>query len=127
MVVGHEGDGTTTRVVAQDPDRPEIGSITLVFTGDPVELRQWIITDEGGGQTTVILVNPSTVQTGTIGLSGQNSLGTTYEFQNGMSLGGVLTYADYGDAEIDNGGEWGNVVGEYSTNRIIFLGANFGF
>ncbi|MBF9029560.1 outer membrane lipoprotein carrier protein LolA [Rhodobacterales bacterium HKCCE3408] len=55
MVVAHEGDGTTTRVVAQDPDRPDIGSITLVFTDDPVELRQWVITDEGGQETTVIL------------------------------------------------------------------------
>ncbi|MEM9318645.1 MAG: outer membrane lipoprotein carrier protein LolA [Pseudomonadota bacterium] len=55
MVVAHDSDGTTTRVVAQDPDRPEIGRIALVFTGDPVELRQWIITDQGGNETTVIL------------------------------------------------------------------------
>lgn len=55
MVRAHDSDGTTTRVVAQDPDRPDIGSIALVFTGDPIELRQWIITDQGGSQTTVIL------------------------------------------------------------------------
>lgn len=55
MVMDHGADGNTTRVVAQDPDRPEIGNIALVFTGDPVELRQWIITDQGGSQTTVIL------------------------------------------------------------------------
>lgn len=55
MVIAHESDGTTTRVVAQDPERPEIGTLTLVFTGNPVELRQWVITDEGGSQTTVIL------------------------------------------------------------------------
>ncbi|QBY01849.1 outer membrane lipoprotein carrier protein LolA [Rhodophyticola sp. CCM32] len=55
MVIGHNSDGTSTRVVAQDPERPEIGQITLVFTGDPVELRQWIITDEAGSDTTVIL------------------------------------------------------------------------
>jgi hypothetical protein len=48
MVVGHEFDGTATRVVAQDPDRPEIGTLTMVFTGDPVELRQWVVTDQGG-------------------------------------------------------------------------------
>ena len=57
MVIGHEFDGTATRVLAQDPDRPEIGTIELVFTGDPVELRQWIITDSTGAQTTVILGN----------------------------------------------------------------------
>ncbi|PWK60033.1 LolA family protein [Roseicyclus mahoneyensis] len=55
MVIGHRYDGTATRVLAQDPDRPEIGTIELVFTGDPVELRQWVITDNGGGETTVVL------------------------------------------------------------------------
>jgi outer membrane lipoprotein-sorting protein len=55
MVVGHVEDGTTTRVTAQDPEHPEYGSIEMVFTADPVELRQWVITDDAGGQTTVIL------------------------------------------------------------------------
>lgn len=55
MVSEHSFDGTSTRVVARDPQRPNIGSITMVFTPNPIELRQWIITDEGGSQTTVIL------------------------------------------------------------------------
>ncbi len=55
MVVGHTQDGNTTRVRAQDPDNPEYGSIEMVFTGDPVALRQWIIRDDAGGETTVIL------------------------------------------------------------------------
>jgi outer membrane lipoprotein-sorting protein len=55
MVVGHVGDGVTTTVRAQDPEHPEYGSIDLVFTADPVELRQWIINDSNGGSTTVIL------------------------------------------------------------------------
>jgi outer membrane lipoprotein-sorting protein len=55
MVVGHLEDGTSTRVRAQDPEYPEYGSIELVFTSDPVELRQWVITDDLGSQTTVIL------------------------------------------------------------------------
>lgn len=55
MVVGHTEDGTSTRVRAQDPEHPEYGSIELVFTADPVELRQWVITDDLGAQTTVIL------------------------------------------------------------------------
>ena len=55
MVVGHSEDGTSTRVKAQDPDNPEYGSIELVFTASPVELRQWVITDDVGNQTTVIL------------------------------------------------------------------------
>jgi outer membrane lipoprotein-sorting protein len=55
MVVGHTADGTSTRIRAQDPEHPEYGSIELVFTAGPVELRQWIITDDLGAQTTVIL------------------------------------------------------------------------
>jgi outer membrane lipoprotein-sorting protein len=55
MVTGFTSDGTTTTVTAQDPDNPEYGNIQLVFTANPVELRQWIVTDEAAGQTTVIL------------------------------------------------------------------------
>ncbi|MEL6960934.1 MAG: outer membrane lipoprotein carrier protein LolA [Pseudomonadota bacterium] len=55
MVTGHTSDGTTTTVTAQDPDNPEYGNIQMVYTADPVELRQWIVTDDTGQQTTVIL------------------------------------------------------------------------
>lgn len=55
MVVGHKEVENTTRVVAQDPENPAYGTIELVFTASPVELRQWIITDDVGNQTTVIL------------------------------------------------------------------------
>lgn len=55
MVVGHRVEGDTTRVTAQDPEHPEYGTIELVFTADPVELRQWVIIDDSGGQTTVTL------------------------------------------------------------------------
>jgi len=55
MVVGHREDGPKTIVVAQDPENPDYGSIELVFTANPVELRQWIITDGSGSRTTVIL------------------------------------------------------------------------
>ncbi|MEM1430983.1 MAG: outer membrane lipoprotein carrier protein LolA [Pseudomonadota bacterium] len=55
MVVGHAVDGPSTVVTAQDPEFPEYGTIRLIFTSNPVELRQWVITDESGQQTTVIL------------------------------------------------------------------------
>jgi len=55
MVTGHSGDGTTTTVKAQDPENPEYGDIQLIFTSEPTELRQWVITDSAGGQTTVVL------------------------------------------------------------------------
>ena len=55
MVVDHFSDGTTTSVVAQDPEHPEYGNIRLVFSANPTELRQWVITDDTRAQTTVIL------------------------------------------------------------------------
>ncbi|MGD9916859.1 MAG: outer membrane lipoprotein carrier protein LolA [Paenirhodobacter sp.] len=55
MVVGHTSDGKTTTVVAQDPEHPEYGTIRMVFSDSPVELRQWVITDDSGAKTTVIL------------------------------------------------------------------------
>lgn len=50
----HE-DGVKTLVTAQDPEHPDYGTIQLVFTANPTQLRQWVITDEGGQQTTVVL------------------------------------------------------------------------
>lgn len=55
MVTNVASDGTTTTVTAQDPENPQYGNIQLVFTANPVELRQWIVTDDMGTQTTVIL------------------------------------------------------------------------
>jgi outer membrane lipoprotein-sorting protein len=55
MVTNQTSDGTTTTITAQDPDNPQYGNIQMVFTGSPVELRQWIVTDDVGSQTTVIL------------------------------------------------------------------------
>ncbi|MFO8126676.1 LolA family protein [Yoonia sp.] len=55
MVTNVVSDGTTTTVTAQDPENPNYGSIQLVFTANPTELRQWIVTDDVGTETTVIL------------------------------------------------------------------------
>ncbi len=55
MVTAKVSDGTTTTVTAQDPQNPEYGDIRLVFTADPVQLRQWVVTNGAGEGTTVIL------------------------------------------------------------------------
>lgn len=55
MVVGHSEDGKLTVVTAQDPAHPEYGTIALGFASNPVALRQWIVTDQAGAQTTVVL------------------------------------------------------------------------
>ena len=55
MVKGHSFDGEATIVTAQDPKNPEYGTIQMVFTDNPVRLRQWVVTDGGGGRTQVVL------------------------------------------------------------------------
>lgn len=55
MVVGHAEEGKLTVVTAQDPDHPEYGTIAMGFSANPIALRQWILTDQAGAQTTVLL------------------------------------------------------------------------
>ena len=55
MVVGHDFDGTATIVTAQDPENAEYGNIQMKFTDAPVQLRQWVVNDSSGSQTTVVL------------------------------------------------------------------------
>lgn len=55
MVVQHTNDDVTTSIVAQDPDNPQYGNIRLNFSANPTELRQWVISDDMGRETTVIL------------------------------------------------------------------------
>ena len=43
------------RVTAIDPDAPEQGSITMIFSDTPLELRQWVVVDAQGLETTVAL------------------------------------------------------------------------
>ncbi|OJH44934.1 MULTISPECIES: outer-membrane lipoprotein carrier protein LolA [Paracoccus] len=54
MVTGHSEKDNATIVTAQDPQRPQNGNIQMVFS-NPTELRQWIVTDDSGQKTTVIL------------------------------------------------------------------------
>ncbi len=55
MVVGHSEEGALTIVTAQDPKHPDYGTIALGFSANPVALRQWVVTDQAGAQTTVLL------------------------------------------------------------------------
>ena len=55
MVVGHAETGPLTTVTAQDPEHPELGRIEMAFSAAPVTLRQWVVTDETGARTTVVL------------------------------------------------------------------------
>ena len=55
MVTGYSEKKNTTVVTAQDPQHPEYGNIQMVFSANPTQLRQWVVTDEAGTRTTVIL------------------------------------------------------------------------
>lgn len=43
------------RVKAHDPEKPDQGSITMIFSDNPLELRQWVVVDAQGLTTTVAL------------------------------------------------------------------------
>lgn len=55
MVVGHDEVNGLTVVTAQDPENPGFGTLQMAFSPDPVTLKQWVVTDEAGARTTVIL------------------------------------------------------------------------
>lgn len=55
MVTGYTERKDTTVVTAQDPKHPEYGNIQMVFSANPTQLRQWVVTDQAGQRTTVIL------------------------------------------------------------------------
>jgi outer membrane lipoprotein-sorting protein len=55
MVTGYSEKKNSTVVTAQDPQHPEYGRIQMVFTANPIQLRQWVVTDQAGKRTTVIL------------------------------------------------------------------------
>ena len=55
MVVGHTVDGLNTLVTLQDPKHPNRGTIQLIFSENPIKLRQWIIDDNVGNVTKVII------------------------------------------------------------------------
>lgn len=54
-VIAHSEVKNSTVVTAQDPAHPEYGNIQMVFTANPTQLRQWVVTDDAGKKTTVIL------------------------------------------------------------------------
>ena len=54
-VRGIERAGGQMRVTVVEPSNPQRGSITLIFNDNPLELRQWTVTDAEGQTTTVAL------------------------------------------------------------------------
>ena len=50
-----ERSGGQLAVTAVDPDDPGLGEITMVFSNNPLALRQWVVTDAQGRTTSVAL------------------------------------------------------------------------
>jgi outer membrane lipoprotein-sorting protein len=57
-VVGVEEALGTLRIDVRDPDAPDSGKVTLIFSDDPLALKKWELTDAQGITTQVSLVNP---------------------------------------------------------------------
>ena len=57
MVRRVEREPGSLRLTLVDPERPGDGSFTLVFTDQPLELRQWTVVDAAGLTTIVALAN----------------------------------------------------------------------
>ena len=55
MVVAHFEVESKTAVTLQDPENPDYGFIQLIFNDNPVQLDQWVVQDNSGGQTHIIL------------------------------------------------------------------------
>ena len=55
MVVAHFEAESQTAVTLQDAENPDYGFIQLIFTDNPVQLRQWIVQDNSGGRTQIVL------------------------------------------------------------------------
>ncbi|MPZ09031.1 MAG: outer membrane lipoprotein carrier protein LolA [Kiloniellaceae bacterium] len=56
-IVGIEEALGTLRITLRDPDSPDGGEVTLVFSDEPLALRKWELIDPQGIQTQVSLVN----------------------------------------------------------------------
>lgn len=52
-VVGIERDASSLRVTMYQTDDPDAGQVTLIFTDNPLELRQWRVIDAQGGEVRV--------------------------------------------------------------------------
>lgn len=54
-VISVDSRAGTLALTIQDPEAPELGHVTMIFTGADLELQRWIVTDSQGLRTTVSL------------------------------------------------------------------------
>ncbi len=54
-----EQDTGTLTIALRDGDRPDVGTVTLIFATKPLELRKWIVRDAQDVTTQVSLIDPT--------------------------------------------------------------------
>ena len=57
-IIGYERQGGLVRVEVIERDEPDNGSALLTFTEQPMQLKQWTITDSQQNRTSVTLIDP---------------------------------------------------------------------
>ncbi len=60
IITGYKRESNSIRLTVVQADDPFAGSLTLVFTDEPLTLRKWIVNDAQGVATTVSLVDTRT-------------------------------------------------------------------
>jgi outer membrane lipoprotein-sorting protein len=58
LVTRFERGADVLRITVVEKDQPETGAVTMVFSENPLALRQWTILDQQGKSTTVTLSGP---------------------------------------------------------------------
>lgn len=58
VVQVERGPGTLT-IVVRDEDKPDLGTVTLIFSDQPMALHKWIVHDAQGVTTQVSLIDPA--------------------------------------------------------------------
>jgi len=54
-IIAVDSRAGTLATTIQDPEAPELGQVTLIFTGPTLQLQRWIVTDAQGLRTTISL------------------------------------------------------------------------
>ena len=58
LVTGFGSEAGVTRVEIIQEDEPDAGSVVMTFSENPLQLRQWTVTDAQRQRTTVTLIDP---------------------------------------------------------------------
>ena len=58
VVTGYGSEAGVTRIEVVQEDEPDAGSVVMTFSENPLQLRQWTVTDAQRQRTTVTMLDP---------------------------------------------------------------------